>query len=148
LGVTGFDFGLEFIQCYFKNFGRTPAEITEIQSILLPSRGMPNPWPSPNRNMNPLSGHIVAADSGESPDFPYAFNQGMFETYSMGKFNPDTHVFYFLGLVRYNDVFENEYVRGFCLGYSPMTDRFYPVGGDGYNYRRKIPTQDQQPEGK
>jgi hypothetical protein len=46
-------------------------------------------------------------------------------------------VFWFMGFVRYNDVFDNEYIRGFCLAYSPMTNSFYPVGGDGYNYRRK-----------
>jgi hypothetical protein len=136
-GVIDLDFGLEFIKYYFRNFGRTPAEIIEVQSILLPSMGMPNPYPVGPRNINPLSGHIVAADGGESQDILYSFSKGMFETLSQGKFNLDTHTFWFFGFVRYNDVFENEYVRGFCLGYSPMTDSFYPVGGDGYNYRKK-----------
>jgi len=144
LAVTSFDFGNEFIKYYFRNFGRTPAEITEVQSILLPSMGMPNPWPATDRNLNRLSGYIVAADGGESPDFPYAFNKGMFDNYSQGKFNPDTHMFWFLGTVRYNDVFENEYIRGFCLAYSPMTNNFYPVGGDGYNYRRKTKAAGQE----
>jgi hypothetical protein len=144
LGVTGFDFGNEFIEYYFKNFGRTPAEITEVQSILFPSMGMPDPWPATDHNLNPLSGYITAADGGESPDFPYAFNRGMFDTYSQGRFNPDTHIFYFLGFVRYNDVFENEYIKGFCLRYAPMNNSFYPVGGDDYNYRRKIKAAGQE----
>jgi hypothetical protein len=137
LGVTGFDFGNDFIEYYFKNFGRTPAEITEVQSILLPSMGVPHRYAITDQNLNPLSGHIVAADNGESQNFPYAFSKGMFETYSQGKVNPDLYVFWFMGFVRYNDVFDNEYIRGFCLAYSPMTNSFYPVGGDGYNYRRK-----------
>ncbi len=148
LAVSQLDYGHQFIEFYFKNFGRTPAEIIEVQSILLPSMGLPQPYVPFGRNLNPLSGHIVAADGGESQDFPYSFNQGMFETYSQGKFNPNIHKFWFLGFVRYNDVFENEYIRGFCLCYSPMTNRFYPVGGDGYNYRRKVKSPDQQPEGQ
>lgn len=138
LAVAEFNFGNEFIEYYFQNFGRTPAEITEVQSILLPSMGIPRPYPAGERNLNPLSGHIVAANGGISQDFPFSFNKGMFDVYSQGKFNPDVEMFWFLGFVRYNDVFENEYVRGFCLAYSPMKNRFYPVGNDGYNYRKKI----------
>ncbi len=147
LGVTGFDFGNDFIKYYFRNFGRTPAEITEVQAILLPSTGQPHRM-RVDRNVNPLSGHIVAADGGESQDFPYGFNKGMFDTYSKGTFSPDTHLFWFMGHVRYNDVFENEYVRGFCLAFSPMTGTFYPVGGEGYNYRKKTKSGGQSESGQ
>jgi hypothetical protein len=139
LAVNSFDFGNDFIKFYFKNFGRTPAEITEVQSILIPSMGMPRPYPAGERNLNRLSGQIVAADGGESQDFPQSFDKTMFDALSgqIPRFRLEIVNFWFLGFVRYSDVFENEYVRGFCLAYSPMTNRFYPVGGDGFNYRKK-----------
>jgi hypothetical protein len=144
MAVTGFNFGNEFIGYYFKNFGRTPAEITEVQSIVLPSMGSPNPYPVSGRNSNPLSGYIVPADGGESRDFPSNFDPTLFDAFARGKYNPDTHILWFVGFVRYNDVFENEYIRGFCLAYSPIADSFYPVGGDGYNYRQKAKSAGQQ----
>jgi hypothetical protein len=136
--VVSLDYGNDFIEYYFKNFGRTPAEITEVQAVLLPSRGIPVAPEWGAKNLNPLSGHIVAANGGLSGDFPYAFNNGTFDALAAQvQYNRNTHIFWFIGYVRYNDVFDNEYVRGFCLAYSPMTDDFYPIGGEGYNYRKK-----------
>jgi hypothetical protein len=137
LAVSDFDFGNDFIQVYFKNFGRTPAEITEVQCVLIPSMGMPRAPQWPDRYINPLSGHIVAANGGESQDFPYSFFKGTLEGASPTPIRLETTTFWFLGYVRYKDVFENEYIRGFCLGYSPMANNFYPCGGEGYNYRKK-----------
>lgn len=139
LAVMNFNFGNDFIKYYFKNFGRTPAEITEVQSLLLPSRGALEPSPTwGTRNLNPLSGHIVAANGGESQDYSRDFNKGFFDVIAaQTQYNPNTHIFWFVGYVRYNDVFQNEYLGGFCLGYSPMTNSFYPSGGEGYNYRIK-----------
>jgi hypothetical protein len=137
LAVSDFEFGNDFIKYYFKNFGRTPAEITEVQAVLIPSMGMPSARQWGDKNINPLPGHVVAADGGESQDFSYSFFKGTLEGASPTPIRLETTVFWFIGYVRYKDVFENEYVRGFCLGYSPMTNSFYPCGGEGYNYRKK-----------
>jgi hypothetical protein len=139
MAITNFDFGTDFLEYYFRNFGRSPAEITEVQSILVPKYGMPVPYPAGLNILAPLSGQIAPPDGGDSQDFRYMFSKGDYEAYWKGERPPRLEIlnFWFLGFVRYNDVFENEYVRGFCLQYSPMTNRFYPVGGDGYNYRKK-----------
>ncbi len=61
----------------------------------------------------------------------------MFETYTQGKFDGDRYIAHFMDYVRYLDVFDNEYIRTFCLGFSPMTGKFYAIGGSAYDYRKK-----------
>jgi hypothetical protein len=139
------DFGNDFITYYFQNFGRTPAEIIEVNSIVLPSRGTPHPFQIPEHPFNSLSGHVVTA-GGESMNFPCAFTKATLEIYSQGRFNAETYFLWFMGYVRYNDVFGNEYVRGFCLGFSPLTGKFYPSGGDGHNYRKKTKSAGEIPD--
>jgi hypothetical protein len=135
--VIGFNFGNNFLTYYFVNYGRTPAEIIEIFSVLQFSMGIPPPIVPPERPYNPLPGLVVTKDM-PSEDFLCDLTENIFTIYMGGrKFNPDIHMVWFMGYVRFNDVFGNEYVRGFCLAYAPTEDKFYAVGRDGYNYRKK-----------
>jgi len=134
--VKGFEYGSEFITYYFKNFGRTPAEIVEIFSVVRFGIGTPAPIQVPSLPFIRLSGTVVA-DGGESEDFPSDLTEFMYRNVYHGRFDPERDVVWFSGYARYLDVFGNEYVAGFCLGFSPMHDKFYSMGGDSYNYRKK-----------
>jgi hypothetical protein len=144
--VTGFAFGNNFLTYYFMNFGRTPAEIIEVFSVLQFSMGIPPPIVPPEHPLNPQAGLIVTKN-GESENFPCDLTENIFQIYMRGKeFNPDRHIVWFMGYVRYNDVFGNEYIRGFCLGYAPNDDSFYAMGRDGYNYRKKTKSAGEIPD--
>jgi hypothetical protein len=144
--VTGFAFGNNFLTYYFMNFGRTPAEIIEVFSVLQFSMGIPPPIVPTEHPLNPQAGLIVTTN-GESEEFPCDLTENIFQIYMRGKeFNPDMHIVWFMGYVRYNDVFGNEYIRGFCLGYAPNDDGFYAMGRDGYNYRKKTKSAGEIPD--
>ena len=134
--VKSFDYGNEFITYYFKNFGRTPAEIIEVYSVIYFGMGQPPPIPVPSHPFIRLSGAVVA-DGGESEDFPSDLTEHMYQAVYRGRFNARTDLVWFSGYARYRDVFQNEYVVGFCLAFSPRDGKFYPMGGEGYNYRKK-----------
>jgi hypothetical protein len=143
--VKGFEYGNEFITYYFKNFGRTPAEIIEVYSFVRFGMGAPPPIPLPSYSINRLSG-IVVADGSESEDFPCDLTEFMYQNVYRGGFNPETDIVWFSGYAKYRDVFENEYVVGFCLGFSPKDDKFYSMGGERHNYRKKTKSGGQPTE--
>lgn len=134
--IRGFEYGNEFIKYYFKNFGRTPAEIIEVFSQIRFGMGMPQPLRIPDHPLNRLSG-IVVASGGESENFPCDFTKFMYESVYRGSFDPKRDIVWFSGYVRYLDVFENEYILGFCMGFDPKDNKFYSMGTEGYNFRRK-----------
>ena len=136
--ITGFNYGGDFIKYYFRNFGRTPAEITEVFAVVRFAAGLPSRIPVPDRPNNVLSGRVIAADR-ESEDFPCALTPGMYASVGRGEFDPQRDIVWFMGYVRYKDIFDNEYARGFCLRFAPNDGTFFPAGGDGYNYRKKTP---------
>lgn len=137
--IKGFELGSEFITYYFKNFGRTPADIIEVFSQIRFGMGAPPAIPIPDRPTNRLSGTVVPYE-GESGNFPCDLPAILYQTILDGGFNADRDIFWFSGYVRYLDVFDNEYVSGFCFAFSPRDDKFFPMGADGYNFRRRIRT--------
>jgi hypothetical protein len=134
--IKSFDYGNEFITYYFKNFGRTPAEIIEVFSVIHLGMGHPPPITVPSVPFIRLSG-VVVADGGESENFPRDLTEHMYQTIYRRGFNPEMDLVWFSGYARYRDVFQNEYVAVFCLAFSPRDGKFYPMGGEGYNYRKK-----------
>lgn len=134
--IKSFDYGNEFITYYFKNFGRTPAEIIEVFSVIHLGMGHPPPITVPSIPFIRLSG-VVVADGGESENFPRDLTERMYQTIYRGGFNPELDLVWFSGYAKYRDVFLNEYVVVFCLAFSPRDGKFYPMGGEGYNYRKK-----------
>jgi hypothetical protein len=44
---------------------------------------------------------------------------------------------FFMGFVRYTDIFGNRYISGFCFLFSHEDNRFVLAGGSAYNYRRR-----------
>jgi hypothetical protein len=134
--VVGFEFGNEFVTFGFKNFGRTPADIIEVYPVIRFGMGLPPLFGVPELPFNRLSG-IIVGDREESEDFHCALNEAQYMTVYRGAFDPDLHIVWLLGYVRYRDVFENEYVHGFTLGFAPNMNTFYSMGGEGYNYRKK-----------
>jgi hypothetical protein len=144
--VKSFDYGNDFITYYFKNFGRTPAEIIEVFSVIGFGMGQPPPIPVPSHPFIRLSGSVVAV-GGESEDFPCDLTEFMYQNVYRGGFNPKTDMVWFSGYARYLDVFENEYVVGFCLCFSPKDGKFYSMGGKEYNYRKKTKSAGQPSTG-
>jgi hypothetical protein len=143
--IKSFDYGNEFITYYFKNFGRTPAEIIEVFSVIHLGMGHPPPITVPSIPFIRLSG-VVVADGSESENFPRDLTERMYQTIYRGGFNPELDLVWFSGYAKYRDVFLNEYVVVFCLAFSPRDGKFYPMGGDGYNYRKKTKSAGEIPD--
>jgi hypothetical protein len=125
------------VSFYFTNHGRTPAAITEVFCQLYCERGIPPPILPPDRPYNWFDGTVVPAGQ-DSKDFTFNMNQGMFDGYYAGKFADESNIVWLIGYARYEDVFDNKYILGFCFAFGTQKATFYPVGGDGYNYRKKI----------
>lgn len=121
----------------FTNYGRTPAAITEVISDLRIAIGVPDPIVAPERPHNWITGEVIPAGK-DSRAFSFEMNEGMFRTLYEGALADERNIIWFMGYARYNDVFANEYVLGFCFAFGTAKAEFYPFGGDGYNYRKKV----------
>ena len=95
--IKSFDYGNEFITYYFKNFGRTPAEIIEVFSVIHLGMGHPPPITVPSVPFIRLSG-VVVADGGESENFPRDLTEPMYQTIYRGGFNPEMDLVWFLAM--------------------------------------------------
>jgi hypothetical protein len=131
------------VSFYFTNHGRTPAAITEVFCQLYCEKGIPPPILPPDRPYNWLDGAVVPAGH-DSKDFTFNMNQGMFDGFYAGQFADESNIVWLMGYARYEDVFDNKYILGFCFAFGTEKAAFYPVGGDGYNYRKKIRSAGQE----
>jgi hypothetical protein len=126
------DFGYGLYR--FSNYGRTPARIVSyFETIkIVDGETMPDPI-----NITEIEEHlmpegvIVLPNGGESRDYivnalPHIFRP---------MFDPEKKSLFFIGFVRYSDVFGNHYRTGFCFVFDHSDDRFVLIGDENYNYR-------------
>ena len=138
IGLDEMDYS-DVITFCFENAGRTPATIIEFSSTV----GFED-WPPapviPSAKPSIWATEIVVA-RGQSKERGCQF--GMDKLLFGGGFDREREGLCFKGYVRYADVFENEYIYGFCFAFNSIvgpdgnTGDFYTNGGDGYNYRKK-----------
>jgi hypothetical protein len=119
------------IKFVFVNHGRTPAQLIAYSAgFQVTDDRHPDPDP-----VNPLtaepellpSGIFVMPAGGESePRYKFP-----------GVFYPKAQAIWFVGYVKYRDIFNNGYTSGFSFVYYLEADRFILAGGSEYNYRRR-----------
>lgn len=125
------------IEIMFVNFGRTPAIITEICDDYKRIAGvsaMPNAI-----NPDTRRGELLPIGNASVNGSPYSFQKDAFEAFERRKLDADALLvdrFFCLGHVRYKDIFGGEYILGYCGRFDPVSGKFIPEGGDGYNYTR------------
>jgi hypothetical protein len=115
------------------NLGRTPADIWNIVDNVVEIDK--DKWPEPvipSRGARTMPPGVVAA-----PDKPYICRYDLRNRFgqSRGVNGRETNMF-FIGYVRYADIFGNRYVTGFCAMHDPVSWEFVLRGSDRYNYTR------------
>ncbi|MFI5023303.1 MAG: hypothetical protein ACHQRJ_16855 [Alphaproteobacteria bacterium] len=126
------------IELCFNNFGRTPAQLTEIYYDILPAQKGDIVDPvDPNTTKG--RGLPIGAIAGK--DRPYRESENIFRKFA---FDPSTgeqvgrgdKSIWVVGFIRYRDIFGNKHITGFCMVYDPIGDRFVSRGDENYNYAR------------
>lgn len=122
---------------HINNYGRTPATIYDIYSCLFPAYALPDQIDTTGLHTNLTMTEIIPAHK-RSTDHHFSLNDGLRDSLFRGKKDASRYIIFFIGHVRFGDVFGNEYISGFCLARNGTTGEFYGLGGSKYNYRRKI----------
>jgi hypothetical protein len=117
------------------NYGRTPATILEIwDQTKSTSAGLPAKIDPHSTVGAPMPYGIVAPPNGECEEFPFV---AISELVTEGSEPFSQKLIFFMGFVRYSDIFKNRFVLGFCFMFDRVGNRWILAGGDGYNYCRK-----------
>jgi hypothetical protein len=139
LNVKGNSVSFGMLQWCVINYGRTPASILEVfEDVVSVERGhSPQPVNPKERQGTQLPyGVITPPNGGQSHDFP-AIAIGPF-LQSPGMLDqPPTHSPFFVGFVRYADIFRDRFILGFCFLFDFGSNAWIRVLGDEYNYCRK-----------
>jgi hypothetical protein len=143
--------GLRFV---FGNYGHTAAQIrTHFEDFFVtPDLGTPpNPLNPGNIEARELPPGVFVMSNGDSREFQCLFNaQVLGEGNGRPQFaDPMRRGVYFMGFVRYTDIFGNRYISGFCFIFHGAENRFALAGGRAYNYRHReddAPAQDASDE--
>jgi hypothetical protein len=122
----------------FDNVGRTPAEIIEFSADIRFEQWPPAPV-VPAAKPSRWATEIVPAH-GQSRERGSRFGTDLLLG---GGIKRDREGLWFKGYVRYADVFKNEYIYGFCLGFDTFVkdgtaEKFYTNGGGDHNYRKQV----------
>jgi hypothetical protein len=123
----------------FPNYGKTPAHLIEFKSHYT-IEGEGDLPPSP---IDPAmsKGRKLPAGIISTTDFPYTESENLMAVIDLTKLAEDfswrKYRFFFMGYVRYVDIFETQYISGFCHVYDGLRGRFVRVGDERYNYARK-----------
>jgi hypothetical protein len=128
--------GLKYI---VTNHGKTPAVLTEIlQKDVILEAGSVFRLPDP---IDPVqeSGQKLPVGIGVGPGKPHelVYNLPLFGAVQSLKYiavaNRGNHLF-FMGYIRYSDIFRKKHRTGFCLFYDVSSEQFISIGDDKYNY--------------
>jgi hypothetical protein len=132
LGKKNFTGGI--LKYKFVNHGRTAATLYEIFDdvrIVRPGEGLP-PHVKPVRGP-PLPYGVFVPPNGETEPFSFNIFASMLGVVSTpGALQ--TTVPFFLGTVRYGDIFGNMYTMGFCFMFDDIGNRFIEAGGPDHSY--------------
>jgi len=121
----------------FVNYGRTAATIFEICDDMRSVKiGEGFPLPLKSLRGPPLPYGVFVPPNGETEPFNFPIWAPM-----LGLAEPPdaTRVIvpFFLGTVRYGDIFGNLYTMGFCFMFDDVGNRFIEAGGPEHSYCRK-----------
>jgi hypothetical protein len=128
----------ESLHFQFINHGRSPATIIEMfdKFEICATDKLPPPLdPHGLRNQVPF-GVILSADGGRSP--PSTRNQSEdIDPQEFMRVTVGDDALAFIGYVRFRDIFNRDYITGFCLRLARYDGRFYFAGDHRYNYAYK-----------
>jgi hypothetical protein len=134
LGVTYM--GQVPINFSFINYGRTPALMLEcfedLISIPIGSDLPPERNPVKQRSAPLPYGIVAGPGGGESQEFSYRFTPD-----GDGTHNFKTNAVYFVGVVRYSNIFGESYTQGFCFLYDDRSVEWINAGDENWSYCRK-----------
>jgi hypothetical protein len=120
-------------QCF--NVGRSAAVLLEMRTVLITESKPAMAYPIP-----PEQGGVkLPVGVVSSPDKPYAETRNLLaeaaKVYESNFWKTGT--LFFLGWIRYADIFGNRYITGFCSQLDPLANRFVLIGDEKYNYVRQ-----------
>jgi hypothetical protein len=132
---------------WFWNHGRTTAPLLDIilRYPIEPGINMPTPIRNDEDADREFPTGVVA-----SPQIPYEETENLRAHYGFGGLfdadgTPLTHRLFFMGRVRYGDIFGGTYVVVFCFVFDPIGVRWVQIGDNQrYNYTRKEKTRSDQ----
>jgi hypothetical protein len=116
----------------FVNFGKTPAVVKEVYRDMCVESAMPPIFIHDEANSS--YGEFILKYEGVSSEFPYQIPLSGEHCKAIA--NATKSVFFF-GFIRYEDVFSEEWIRGFCFRYDFAVQGFVTYGGKAYNYHRR-----------
>ncbi len=117
--------------------GGTPATIYDIYSCLFPAAALPDQIDTTGFHTNLTMTDIIHAHD-RSTDYYFSLNDGLRDSLFRGKKDAARYTVFFIGHIRFGDVFGSEYISEFCFARNETTGKFHGIGGNRYNYRRKI----------
>jgi hypothetical protein len=132
--------GFGNLQWCVVNYGRTPAMILEIFSDIqiIPFEEYPSVVkPRRDQGDDLPYGVFAPPNGGQSHDFPAIPMQAAFTQTGPPGQPFTTHSPFFLGFVRYSDIFGNRFILGFCFMFEGKSNAWIRIHGDEYNYCRK-----------
>jgi hypothetical protein len=136
LEIKGPNLTFGILQYSVANYGRTPATILEhferVDSVEI-GKGYPPKLDASKERGSLLPYGVIAPPNGQCADFPFV-PIGQFITENPR--TPKSSIF-FLGFVRYRDIFRNRFVLGFCFEFDRQGSRWILTGGNEYNYCRR-----------
>jgi hypothetical protein len=115
----------------FSNYGRTPARIfsyfekTEITERTADTGVMPAPIDLDAVEEYEIpEGVVVLPNGGDSKEYDFSAARYVFTP----PFDPDMKSLFFMGFIRYRDVFANKYRSGFCFVFERHQNNFILIG--------------------
>ncbi len=136
LNTRRLEIGFTDLSFLFTNFGRTPAElISYFEDLYVVAAGDVPPPLMPAQTEASLlpPGTFIMPNGGRSEQRhrPLASLAAKW-----GNYDPLRNRLFWMGFVRYRDLFGNRYVSGFCNMFFFEENRYVLAGGDEFNYRR------------
>jgi hypothetical protein len=127
----------ERIRFCFTNYGRTPATLMGLKTDLRTCRAgnLPVPiWESEFAKRYP-PGVLVGADRDSAPSTRYLKRSLSDE--EIDAIRDQTADLFLIGRLRYDDIFGNRYLMGFCAVFDKESGGFLMKGDKRYNYKEK-----------
>jgi hypothetical protein len=115
-----------------ENYGRTPAILTEFRCEVVIRSELPNPMKT--MGVKIFHQEVVGPDK-QSREF-YAFSGVDIGDSDMAAVFRKTAFLYFIGFVRYLDVYDRKRITVFCWEFDYATNSFFPVASKRHNYTK------------
>jgi hypothetical protein len=115
-----------------ENYGRTPAILTEFRAEVVIRFELPNPMKTQGL---PIFHQEVVTPDKPSREF---YGTSVVDIGDRDKTTlfKKTAFLYFIGFVRYRDVYDRKRITAFCWQYDYATDSFFPVRSKRHNYTK------------